>query len=210
MKSIDWYFDFISPFSYLQLESFHRLPEDIEVQFKPVLLAGLLEHWGTKGPVEIPPKRRFTYRHIQWLARHHGIPFRMPPAHPFNPLKALRLAIALGNRPVAVEEIFRFIWRDGQSIDDTTAWAGLIDRFDPEDFDADVNDTEVKRALRHHTEQAAKLGVFGVPTFIVDKELFWGFDATDMLLDYLKNPSLFQDPEMVRISNLPEGVQRKV
>ena len=209
MKTIDWYFDFISPFAYLQLEHFHRLPEDLTVRFKPVLLAGLLNHWSTKGPAEVPTKRRFTYRHVHWLARHHRIPFRMPPAHPFNPLKALRLAIALDNRFDAVREIFRFIWGDGQSLEDPAAWAALTARLNLANADSRIDTPEVKQALRRNTEAAIQSGVFGVPTFLADGELFWGFDATGMLLDYLKDPSLFQDPEMQRISHLPEGARRK-
>ncbi len=73
---------------------------------------------------------------------------------------------------------------------------------------ARIDEPVVKQALRRTTEEAIARGVFGVPTFWVDGELFWGFDATGMLLDYLNDPSLFQDPEMQRISNLPVGVQR--
>jgi 2-hydroxychromene-2-carboxylate isomerase len=208
MQTLDWYFDFISPFAYLQQERFDRLPADVEVCCKPVLLAGLLDHWGSKGPAEVPAKRIFTYRHVHWLAGQHGIPFRMPPAHPFNPLKLLRLAIALGNQAGTIQEIFRFVWRDGQSTEDPSAWAALTAKLGLANAAARIDEPVVKQALRRTTEEAIARGVFGVPTFWVDGELFWGFDATGMLLDYLNDPSLFQDPEMQRISNLPVGVQR--
>src|SRR5258708_20024841 len=97
MKSAEWYFDFISPFSYLQIEAFDRLPPDMKLTLRPVLFAGLLNHWGHKGPAEIPEKRRFTYRFVQWLAEQQGVPMKFPPTHPFNPIKALRLAIVAGN-----------------------------------------------------------------------------------------------------------------
>jgi 2-hydroxychromene-2-carboxylate isomerase len=208
MRIIDWYFDFVSPFSYLQWERFPDLPSGVEARCKPVLLAGLLKHWGTKGPAEIPPKRRFTYRHVLWLARHHGIPLRMPPAHPFNPLPALRLAIVLESRPDAIHEIFRFFWRDGHSSDNPVAWAALTDKLGVKDVEEQIAFPAVKQELRQNTEDAIHWGVFGVPTFRVDKELFWGFDASGMLLDYLHDPHKFEDPEMVRVSNLPEGVMR--
>lgn len=88
--SIDWYFDFVSPYSYLGL---HRL-KDVKpkINYKPVLFAGLLKHWGQKGPAEIPAKRKWTYRSCDWQARKLGLPFRFPAAHPFNPLPHLRLA----------------------------------------------------------------------------------------------------------------------
>jgi 2-hydroxychromene-2-carboxylate isomerase len=197
-----------SPFAYLQQEHFHKLPPDAQVCFKPVLLAGLLNHWGSKGPAEIPEKRRFTYRHVQWLASRQQIALRMPPSHPFSPLKALRLSIALGNRPDTVRRIFRFIWREGHSLEDPSDWRLLTQSLGAEPGDARLAAPEVKAALRENTEAAIRAGVFGVPTFFVDGQLFWGFDATDMLLDYLENPALFEAPEMHRISTLPEGARR--
>src|SRR5208337_1407419 len=97
MKSAEWYFDFISPFSYLQLEAFDRLPSNVGLTLRPVLLGALLNHWGHKGPAEIPQKRRFTYRFVQWLAEREGVPLNFSPAHPFNSIKALRLSIATGS-----------------------------------------------------------------------------------------------------------------
>src|SRR5882724_12306571 len=95
MRAI-WYFDLISPYSYLHLKQFHKLPADLEIEYLPVLFAGLLKHWEHKGPAEIPPKRIYMYRQLVWLAAHLGIPYSTPPAHPFNPLHALRLVIAAG------------------------------------------------------------------------------------------------------------------
>jgi 2-hydroxychromene-2-carboxylate isomerase len=125
MPTADWYFDFISPFSYLQLEAFDRLPPGVEVTFRPVLFAALLGHWGHKGPAEIPEKRRFTYRFAQWRAERDGIPMIFPSAHPFNPIKALRLAMAAGNRIEPIQTIFRHIWREGKSIDVAADWNAL-------------------------------------------------------------------------------------
>ena len=98
--SVDWYFDFVSPYSYIALHRLEELPAP--VAYKPVLFAGLLNHWGQKGPAEIPAKRRWTYRWCIWWAKSLGIPFRFPAAHPFNPLPHLRLALACGSRPEAV------------------------------------------------------------------------------------------------------------
>src|SRR5689334_10438458 len=82
----DWYFDFISPFAYLQSEQLERLHPYVQIRYRPVLFAGLLKHWGQKGPAEIVPKRQFTFEFALWQAAKLGIPFKMPPAHPFNPL----------------------------------------------------------------------------------------------------------------------------
>lgn len=207
MKTTQWYFDFISPFAYLQSEQLARLSKDITIEYKPVLFAGLLNHWGHKGPAEIPEKRRFTYRHTQWLAQRHGIAMQMPPAHPFNPLKALRLALALNCEATAIQTIFRFIWTKGRTLETAADWDELTRQLGCQGID--ITTPEVKNALRENTEQAVAQGVFGVPTFIIDGELLWGFDATEMVLDYLANPDLFKDAEMLRISDLPAAAQRQ-
>jgi len=208
MKTIDWYFDFISPYAYLQFERHNRLPDDIAIRYQPVLFAGLLNHWEHKGPAEIPGKRQFTYRYTQWLADHIGVPMRMPPVHPFTPLPPLRLAIAMHSERAAIEEIFRFIWRDGNNPGDPEHWATIGERLGINDVDKRIADPQVKTTLRANTETALAHGVFGVPTFVIDEQLFWGFDATDMVIDYLANPELFATAEMQRISHLPQGASR--
>ncbi|MGE0484548.1 MAG: 2-hydroxychromene-2-carboxylate isomerase [Gammaproteobacteria bacterium] len=208
-RSADWYFDFISPFAYLQFRHFHRLPADLEVRLVPVLFAGLLGHWEHKGPAEIPAKRVQTYRYTHWLAHRLGVPFRVPPAHPFNPLAALRLAIALEAREEAVAGIFEFIWGEGGDIGAAGALDTLAARLDVPDAAALIDAPAVKQALRDNTDAAIARGVYGVPTFAVDDELFWGFDATDMLLDYLADPALLQDPEMQRLAQLPSAATRR-
>jgi 2-hydroxychromene-2-carboxylate isomerase len=204
----DWYFDFISPYAYLQLMDFNRLPDSLEIRYRPVLFAGLLGHWGQKGPAEIPGKRRQTYRQCQWMAERAGIPFKFPPAHPFNPLRPLRLCIALGTEPAVIGAIFEFIFAEGRDIESDDDWKTLAERLEIDDADALVSQPEVKSALRENTEEAIRRGVFGVPTFVVREELFWGSDMTDMLLDYLADPKLFSRGEMARLDNLPVGVKR--
>jgi 2-hydroxychromene-2-carboxylate isomerase len=208
MKSAEWYFDFISPFSYLQIEAFGRLPPDVELTLRPVLFAGLLNHWGHKGPAEIPEKRRFTYRFVQWLAERQGVPMKFPPVHPFNPIKALRLAIVAGNDIASVRTIFRHIWREGKSIDDAVGWSELCQRIGIADPGTKIVEPKVKDELKRNGERAVAAGVFGVPSFIIDGELFWGADATDMMLDYLRDPQRFTSGELGRVATLPVGVER--
>jgi len=206
--NLDWYFDFVSPFSYLQCERFPVLPTDARVRMRPVLFAGLLKAWQHKGPAEIPPKRRFTYRHVQWLARREGVELRFPPGHPFNSLRPLRLAIALGCDPQKIREIFRFIWAEGRLVQDDSEWALLGRRLGLRDADALVSAPEVKEALRRNGEDAVAAGVFGVPSFVARGEVFWGFDAGAMMLDFLRNPRLFDQEEMARLDRLPAAAER--
>jgi 2-hydroxychromene-2-carboxylate isomerase len=206
MQTIDWYFDFISPFAYLQLHRMARIESLAHVRPVPVLLAALLDHHGQKGPAEIPAKRRGLYRHVQWLAEREGIPLRFPPAHPFNPMRALRLSVAVGNSPTAVERIFRHLWREGRSIDDGAQWHSLCTAVGVEP--GVVDSPAVKATLRSNTERAVAAQVFGVPSFVIDGEVFWGFDATELVIDYLNDPERFRRGEQLRLRDLPVGARR--
>ena len=92
----DWYFDFISPFAFLQLPRVLALRARVEIVPVPIVFGAVLAHHGQLGPAEIAAKRAFTYRYVQWQADRAGIALRFPPAHPFNPLAALRLCVAAG------------------------------------------------------------------------------------------------------------------
>src|SRR4051812_42387593 len=94
MRPLLFHFDFISPYAYLAWRGIHALADrhGREVEARPVLLAGLLNATGGKGPAEVEPKRIYTYKHVSRLAHTAGIPLRPPPAHPFHPLQALRVA----------------------------------------------------------------------------------------------------------------------
>ena len=208
-RRVEFCFDFLSPFAYLVRERFDRLPQDTTLVYTPVLFAGLLKHWGQKGPAEIQSKRSFTNRHLQWLAGKHNIPYRMPPAHPFNPLAVLRLSIALNNDPDVVRTIFRFIYRDGKRPDDPDSWKELIRVLNVADADEHIAAQRVKDQLRHNCDEAINRGVFGVPTFLVDDEIFWGFDAFDFLIDYLRDSTVLHNDEMRRVTELPVGVARQ-
>jgi 2-hydroxychromene-2-carboxylate isomerase len=201
--SVDWYFDFVSPYSYIALHRLHEL--GTEISYKPVLFAGLLAHWGQKGPAEIPAKRRWTYRWCEWWARELGIAFRFPAAHPFNPLPHLRLALACGSRPQAVKRIFEWIWMSGGNASDEVRFAALCG-----ELGVDAGRlSEVKEQLRTNTEKAAALGVFGVPSFVVDGEVFWGADSVDFLKAFLKTPAVLRNDEMRRLDALPAAAVRK-
>ena len=208
-RLVDWYFDVVSPYAYLQFATFDRLPDDLQVRIKPVLFAGLLGAWDNMGPAEIPAKRRQTYRYCHWLAAKRGIPFKTPPRHPFNPLAVLRLAVVLDGDPGAVGAIFHHIWGAGNDGQDPESLALLAATLGVEDWQARVNDPAVKAQLRANTDEAVDSGVFGVPTFVIDGEIFWGDDVTDMMLDYLADPRPFRAGEWGRLGDLPVAAQRK-
>jgi 2-hydroxychromene-2-carboxylate isomerase len=207
MRSIDWYFDFISPFSYIAWHRLKELPGGVSVVFRPVLFAGLLNHWGQKGPAEIPAKRLWTYRWCTWWAGQLDIPFRFPAAHPFNPLHHLRLAIAAECAPGAIERIFSDIWTTGEDAADPGRFARLCTDLgvSPELLAS----AKVKDVLRQNTQEAAAAGIFGVPTLAIDGEPFWGADAFEFAKQFIADPSVLRNPEMRRVDDLPVGAARK-
>jgi 2-hydroxychromene-2-carboxylate isomerase len=203
-----WVFDVISPFAYLAFPRLRELPAHARLELVPVLLAGLLQHHGQLGPAEIPSKRRFTYRFVLWRARQLGMPLRMPPAHPFNPLAALRLIVAAGGDLRAAGAVLDAVFRDGLDVSDPQVIAGLARGLGIADPQAALADPAVKQRLRENGEWAIARGVFGVPTFVIGNELFWGHDAVDMALDYLNHPRAFKDAAMQAADTLPIGIAR--
>jgi 2-hydroxychromene-2-carboxylate isomerase len=160
-RHADWYFDYVSPFAYLQFKAFDRLPADLDVTLKPVLFAGLLGHWEHKGPAEIPAKRRQIYRYCHWLAGKRGIPFKTPPRHPFNPLAVLRLTVSLDGERAAVGAIFRHIWGEGHDGQDPESLAALADALGIGDLEARIGDPAAKQRLRANTDDGRRRDILG-------------------------------------------------
>jgi len=209
MTQATWYFDVISPFAYLQAMRLDQLPDDVNLICKPTLFAGYLNHWGHLGPAEIEPKKVFIFRQCAWRARRMGVDFNLPPNHPFNPLRALRLAEALNGGLKAVQAIFRSVWVDGDLPDNDAGWAGMQAAAGVENGDALVNDPAIKARLMANGEQAISEGAFGVPTFVINGEVFWGDDAFEMVLDYLENPDMLASGDMKRAVGLVPTAERK-
>jgi 2-hydroxychromene-2-carboxylate isomerase len=212
MKHISFHLDFISPYAYL---AFEQLPVALmglsySVSYKPVLLGALLKHHGQLGPAEIPAKRDWTYRHVQWLGHAQQLELAMPSVHPFNPLPLLRLAIACAkgadpNRYVC-ETLLRHVWRGGADALDAARLQALRAQLAP--VLASDSD-EVKARLRQNTDEAIAMGVFGVPAFTVDDKLFWGFDALPMLRGYLMGEAWFEGPGWTEVGKVSSGISRK-
>ncbi len=212
MKTLSFWFDPISPYAYL---AFEQLPLALEgcsynVDYRPVLFAGLLGHWGQLGPAEIAPKRAWTYRQVAWQAHRLGIDMAMPAQHPFNPLTLLRLALAsappagLPNRRV-VELVMRHVWRGGADANDAARLQALREAVVPL---RDTHSEPVKAELRAHTGVAIERGLFGVPTLELDGRLFWGLDALPMLRAALQGDPWFDGPAWDAAAVAPPGVVR--
>ncbi|WP_164087572.1 2-hydroxychromene-2-carboxylate isomerase [Stenotrophomonas maltophilia] len=208
MATLRWYFDFVSPYSYLHWQKLKQLQQFAQIQPVPIAFGAVLHHLGNLGPAEIPAKRRFIYRQLLWTAQAEGTPLRFPPGHPFNPLSALRLCLAAGASAQAVDVLFDWIWRDGNAADSADALREPAARLGIEDADRAIAEPAVKEQLRRNTEAAIAAGVFGVPTLAIDDELFWGNDAHPLMAAVLADPGLLLQPEWQRLASLPVAVQR--
>ena len=223
LHDIRFFYDPISPYAHL---AFERLPEalmghSVRVRYQPVLFAALLKARGQLGPAEVPGKREWTYRQVSWLAHHHGVALDMPAEHPFNPLPLLRLGLSCAvdawpgetNRWVT-EQLLHHVWRGGLSASDPTRLAGLRERLQAHmaargrhwvEPDSDA----VKQRLRANTDEALALGLFGVPSLVVNQQVFWGLDALPMLRACLEGDPWFARGEWARSADRPAGVQRQ-
>ena len=208
MQRVTFWLDFISPYAHL---AFERLPQALqgcsyEVDYRPVLFAGLLQHHAHKGPAEIEPKRAWTFRQVHWLAAQHGITLDTPLRHPFNPLPLLRLALACGPNRRVVETIFRHVWVGGADAQDPDRLAALTASLEPA---LDPAGPDVKAALKANTDEAIARGVFGVPSFGLGERVFWGLDALPMLAGALHGDAWFEGPVWDREGAPRAGVVRR-
>ena len=202
-----WYFDYISPYAYLQSTRLAELNHLQDVECVPTLFAGLLNHWGNLGPAEIDSKRIWTFRDVSWLAHRDNIELTLPGQHPFNPLPLLRLGIVHNNEISVVQKIFRYVWVDGNTPQDETAFSGLLKELNT--APAELNSDSVKTQLLENGKQAIENGVFGVPTIELDQELYWGYDATEMVISCLTDPDNFPFDKMHTADSLPQGTARR-
>jgi 2-hydroxychromene-2-carboxylate isomerase len=209
-KTLDFYFDYLSPFAYFATLLLPALCREsgVQLRWRPVLFAALLDHWGQRGPAEIPPKAIHTFKLCVRFAALHGIPFRAPRFHPFNPLTALRVSlpeVAGEDQAKVVRSIFEAGWAGGANLGNPTDLEAVVGAvgLDGGRLIERTADPEVKLALRTQTELAIERGVFGIPTMIVDDELFWGVDQLPFLERYLAGNDPLADVELDAI--LSEG-----
>ncbi len=215
---VRFYFDFISPYAYLAWGDAKALAArtDTEVSFEPILFAALLNHWGQLGPAEIGPKRVFTFKDAYRRAHDRGLSLAPPATHPFNPLTALRLAqpeVAGDMQSAVIDALYHHGWGkggelgDAESIQDALTAAGL-----DSELVEHTAEPAIKERLKARTAQAVERGVFGVPTFVAERdgesELFWGHDRFADLERWIAGedpaatiaPDLDRDPSATRRS----------
>ena len=214
-KVIEFYFDPISPYAWLASSQLEEIEQNTGAQIivKPILFAGLLKAHGNIGPAEIEAKRTYTFRDVMRRANGLGIAMESVPNHPFNPLLALRIITAIEDdetRREAALALINAAWSEGRDI---TVEQNVREIVAGCDIDAEwaiasASDPVVKQALIDNTNAAIELGIFGVPTFSVDDQIFWGEDRINELLSYL-NGMRIDEAKLQQILAREAAVHRK-
>lgn len=193
-KSVEFYFDFGSPTSYL---AYTQLPgicaaAGAELVYRPVLLGGVFQATGNVSPIAVPAKGRYTLIDMQRFARRYGVPLKMNSHFPINTLLLMRAATGVQLRqPERFEAllacVFKGMWVDALNLGDAAVLGPLLAEagFDPQALLALAADQEVKDALKANTEAAIKRGMFGAPTMFVGDEMFFGQDRLDFVREAL-------------------------
>jgi len=188
-KTIDFYFDFASPASFLGYTQIEVIAErtGAALVWKPMLLGGVFKATGNASPVLIPAKGRWMNDDIMRWAQRHGTSIIYPEGFPLNTLALMRGAVGYQLREgqerfrLYVDLIYRAIWQRQIDLRDAETLAGLLrdNGFDPDTFLLMVAEPEIKQALIAATEAAVERGVFGAPTFFVDGVMHFGQDRMD-------------------------------
>ena len=185
-KQFDFYFDFVSPYSFLAHKEIKRLEKKtfFKVQYKPILLGGLHNLHGIKAPAFIPSKAKFMIRDCKLVAEKKKIKFKFNSYFPIKTVDLMRgVFIAKEDEfeNYYIDRIFDSIWKDGLNMNDQN----IIDKvlkntnINPKTFFLRASGQSVKNLLRKKTDEAFEKGVFGAPTFLVNNKIFWGQDRLD-------------------------------
>ncbi|MDU4253284.1 MULTISPECIES: 2-hydroxychromene-2-carboxylate isomerase [Pseudomonas] len=193
-KSVEFYFDFGSPTSYLAYTQLPKICAETgaELVYRPVLLGGVFQATGNASPIAVPAKGRYTLIDMTRFARRYGVPMKMNPHFPINTLTLMRAATGIQLRqPERFEAllacVFKGMWVDALNLGDPAVLGPLLAEagFDPQALLALTAEQDVKDALKANTEAAIKRGMFGAPTFFVGNEMFFGQDRLDFVREAL-------------------------
>jgi 2-hydroxychromene-2-carboxylate isomerase len=188
MKKIDFYFDFLSPYSYVAWTWVRSAP--YEFNYIPVSIPSIISHFETKGPAQIKPKRDYLFKDLLRFTKLNQIPFVTPKNLPFNSLYALRLSLEMvceKSQKEVIDAIFRAGWEHGLDIgSDEVLKEVLINASLPADsLFLKMEDKEARVQLKKNIASGLSKNIFGVPTFLIDEEIFWGNDSIKYLEMYL-------------------------
>ena len=198
MKSVEFYFDLGSPYSYLAYYRLLQIAEQQEIQivYKPILLGGVFKATGNRSPIEIPVKGVYSILDMQRWAEYYQIPMQMNPHFPMNTLTLMRILtgvqlLHLEKFEQVLKLLFDAMFGTPQNLNEPTVLAEVLKQsgFSVEDIMSMVQSDVVKQKLITETEQAIQRGIFGAPTFFVGDEMYWGQDRLHFVEQALNKAS---------------------
>ena len=198
MKSVEFYFDLGSPYSYLAYYRLLQMAEQQEIQivYKPILLGGVFKATGNRSPIEIPVKGAYSILDMQRWAEYYHIPMHMNPHFPMNTLTLMRILtgvqlLHLEKFEQVLKLLFDAMFGTPQNLNEPTVLAEVLkpSGFSVEDIMSMVQSEVVKQKLITETEQAIQRGIFGAPTFFVGDEMYWGQDRLHFVEQALNKAS---------------------
>ncbi len=215
MKELTFYFDFLSPFSYFAWISLQQLraSKSFTIRYAPVALGPLLNEWGIKGPGEITPKREFLLKQCLRYGVRNNIPFTTPKTHPFNSLYALRLALNGPHQERVIETLWKAGWQDRIDMGEPDELVRVLKEagLPAEEIYEKSFSKEAKVELKKNIQEAISHGVFGVPSFVVEGELFWGNDSITDLVHFMEGSDLLDRTKLKELlSTTPRAASQSL
>ena len=189
IKSFEFYFDFISPYSFFAHKEIQKLEkrELVKIKYKPILLGGLHNLHNIKAPAFIPAKAKFMIRDCKLIAEKKKIKFKFNSYFPIKTLNLMRgIFIAREDdfQSFYIDKIFDAIWRDGLNMNDQNIMDKIIKNMNinPKTFFLRASNQNVKTLLKSKTDEAFNKGIFGAPSFLINNKIFWGQDRLDFVI----------------------------
>ena len=183
IKPFEFYFDFISPYSFLAHKEIRKIEnkEGIKIKYNPILLGGLHNLHGIKAPAFIPAKARHMIKDCKLIAEKNNIRFKFNSYFPIRSLNLMRGVLVAEEDNIKgyyIDSIFNTIWQDGLNMNDESIFQKILKNLsiNPKTFILRAQSQNIKDQLRLKTNDAYKKGIFGAPTFIVKDKIFWGQD----------------------------------
>ncbi len=191
-KQVDFYFDVGSPTTYLAWTQMPWLENETgaEIVYKPILLGGVFEATGNRGPALLPAKGAYMFKDMARCAKAYGVPLTPNPNFPINTLPLQRAAVAmLGTEQFSeyLRLVYDAMWINPKNLNDPNEINTMLVEggFEPQEIIATINQQAVKDRLKSFTKEAVERGAFGAPTFFVCNEMFFGQDRLEFVRDAL-------------------------
>ena len=190
-KHIDFYFDFISPYSYLAHKKIINLNQRNIFNYKPILLGGLHNLGEVIAPAFNEKKMKNMKNDCILISKKNKIPFKWNEKFPINSLYLMRGFLVIDNnkKNKFIDLCFDAYWKDNLDISIEKNIKKILSdcEIDHDYFEKSIKEQVIKNKLKELTSEAFKLDVFGAPTFLVNNKLFWGQDRLEYAIDELKN-----------------------